>query len=315
MKDYNSDPGAKFWSEFPKRPFPNKVNTDFGVESLAKILHERSPLLTIAERLRGLKTIVALKFGASAHQKSDLPCMTVKNAKSALKHGRYMTASVASWVKAGFVAGPFDTPPCSKLSVNALVAVEQNEVRPCMNVSLPEGGSLNDNVKQCDIEKVHMSRARLFGYAMQEAGTGATISKFDMKDAYNNIPAKLEELRLQGFIWLGKFFIELKQTFGALTSVSNFDILGNTVQTLARAVSKLPKKWCQRQLDHKPVVAPARTGWCEKINIKLAAKCPNKDKAFKNKKKGKVLRIWFDASKLEWSLPSEKAEKARRRIF
>jgi len=56
-------------------------------------------------------------------------------------------------------------------------------------------------VKQCNVEKVHMSSARLFGYALQEAGTGATISKFDMKDAYKNIPAKLEELRLQGFIW------------------------------------------------------------------------------------------------------------------
>ncbi len=132
---------------------------------------------------------------------------------------------------------------------------------------------------------------------MREAGTGATISKFDMKDAYKNIPAKLDELRLQGFIWLGKFFIELKQTFGALTSVSNFDILGNTVQTLARAVGKLPKNWCQRQLDDNPVVAPAKTGWCEsysseyesvreKINIKLAAECPKKDKAFKNEKKG-----------------------------
>jgi len=76
-------------------------------------------------------------------------------------------------------------------------------------------------------------------------------------------------------------------------SVSNFDILGNTVQTLARAVSNLPKKWCQRKLDDNPVVAPARTGWCEsyseeyesvceKINIKLAAEGPNKDKAFKN---------------------------------
>ncbi len=92
------------------------------------------------------------------------------------------------------------------------------------------------------------------------------------------------------------------------------------MQTLARAVSKLPKKWCQRQLDHNPVVAPARTGWCEnyseeyesvceKINIKLAAKCPIKDKAFKNEKKGKVLGIWFDASKMEWSLPSKRQRK------
>ncbi len=65
--------------------------------------------------------------------------------------------------------------------------------------------SFNDNVKLCDVEKVHMSSARQFGYALREAGGDATISKFDMKDAYKNIPAKLDELRLQGLIWLGKF--------------------------------------------------------------------------------------------------------------
>ncbi len=253
--------------------------------------------------------------------------MTVKNAKTAAKHGRYMTDNVASWAKSGFVAGPFDTPPCSKLRVNAMVAVEQNEkVRPCMNVSLPEGASFNDNVKLCEVEKVHMSSARQFGYALREAGKDATISKFDMKHAYKNIPAKLEELRLQGFIWLGKFFVELKQTFGALTSVSNFDVLGNTVQTLARAASKLPRNWRQRQLDDNPVVAPASTQWCESysedyenicktINIKLADECPKHDKAFKNVKEGKVLGIWFDSKRMEWKLPSEKADKARRAIY
>ena len=171
-----------------------------------------------------------------------------------------------------------------------------------------------------------MSSARQFGYALREVGSKATISKFDMKDAYKNIPAKMEELRLQGFIWLGKFFIELKQTFGALTSVSNFDVLGNTVQTLARAASSLPRNWCQRQLDDNPVVAPASTGWCESysedyvkicetINIKLADECPKKDKAFKNEQEGKVLGIWFNSREMEWSLPSEKAEKAKKAIF
>ena len=119
--------------------------------------------------------------------------------------------------------------------------------------------------------------------------------------------------------------MELKQTFGALTSVSNFDVLGNTVQTLARAASKLPKNWCQRQLDDNPVVAPASTKWCESysedyenicksINIKLADECPKHDKAFKNAKEGKVLGIWFDSKSMEWKLPSEKADKARSAI-
>jgi len=327
LDSYEKDPGDKFWESFPKREFPKKVHTDINTSNLAKLLQERSPLLTTAERLRGAKTLDFLLNGASAHQKSELPCVTVKNAKTAVKHGRYMTDNVASWVKAGFVAGPFDTPPCSKLRVNAMVAVEQNEkVRPCMNVSLPEGASFNDNVKLCDVEKVHMSSARQFGYALREVGRNATLSKFDMKDAYKNIPAKLEELRLQGFIWLGKFFVELKQTFGALTSVSNFDILGNTVQTLARAVSSLPKNWCQRQLDDNPVVAPASTEWCESyseeyekicglLNIKLADECPKHDKAFKNVKEGKVLGIWFNSVSMEWRLPSEMAVKARSAIY
>jgi hypothetical protein len=138
LECYDKDPGAKFWSSFLKREFPKKVHTDIDTVNLAKLLQERSPLLTTAERLRGAKTLDFLLNGASAHQKSALPCVTVKNAKTAVKHGRYMTDNVASWVKAGFVAGPFDTPPCSKLRVNAMVAVEQNEkVRPCMNVSLP----------------------------------------------------------------------------------------------------------------------------------------------------------------------------------
>jgi hypothetical protein len=190
LDSYEKDPGAKFWSSFPKRGFPKKVHTDIDTGSLAKLLQERSPLLTTAERLRGAKTLDFLLNGASAPQKSELPCVTVKNAKTAVKHGRYMTDNVASWVKAGFVAGPFDTPPCSKLRVNAMVAVEQNEkVRPCMNVSLPEGASFNDNVKLCDVKKVHMSSARQFGYPLREAGRDATLSKFDMKDAYKNIPA------------------------------------------------------------------------------------------------------------------------------
>ncbi len=84
---YDKDPGEKFWSNFPKREYPLKIHTDINTDNLAKLLHERSPLLTTAERLRGAKTLDFLTNGASAHQKSPLPCETVKNAKTAVKHG------------------------------------------------------------------------------------------------------------------------------------------------------------------------------------------------------------------------------------
>jgi hypothetical protein len=233
-----------------------------------------------------------------------------------------MTDNVASWVKSGFVAGPFDTPPCEKFRVNALVAVEQNQkVRPCLNVSLPEGKSLNDNVNKCELEKVHMSSARLFGYAIREAGQNSVMSKFDMRDAYKNIPAMHCDLRLQGFIWLGKFWVELKQTFGAVASVCNYDKFGNTIQALTRTFCDIPSRLCQRQLDDNPVVSPAGTNWCEQfseeytrvckmVNVKLAEDCPEKDKAFTNQTSGKVLGIWFDTVSLKWRLPVEKSNKA-----
>jgi hypothetical protein len=43
LKSYDKDPGAKFWSSFPKREFPKKVHTDIDTVNLAKLLQERRP--------------------------------------------------------------------------------------------------------------------------------------------------------------------------------------------------------------------------------------------------------------------------------
>ena len=48
------------------------------------------------------------------------------------------------------------------------------------------------------------------------------MSKFDFVDAYKNIPATLADLRLQGFTWLGKFFVENNMTFGGETIGTKF---------------------------------------------------------------------------------------------
>jgi hypothetical protein len=74
LDHYDKDPGEKFWSKFPKREYPSKIHTDINTTNLAKLLQERSPLLTTAERLRGARTLDFLTNGASAHQKSPLPC-------------------------------------------------------------------------------------------------------------------------------------------------------------------------------------------------------------------------------------------------
>ena len=259
-----------------------------------------------------------MKNGAPSFQLSKLPSVLCKNASSALQYGVALTDTIAEWVKIGFVAGPFIQPPFRHFRVNSLMMVPQKDkVRPVLNVSSPKGFSLNDNVNENGPEKVRMSSAQKFGYSILRSGKGSIMSKFDMCNAYKNIPCKMKDLWLQGFRWCGRYFVDSSQIFGAITAVSNFDTVGHTVQSIAQAISSIPRFLVHRQLDDVPLVAPKRFGWCEEFSknytqvceslcVPLAAECPLKEKAFVNSPVGKVLGIEFNADKLLWRLPSDK---------
>jgi hypothetical protein len=141
--------------------------------------------------------------------------------------------------------------------------------------------------------------------------------KFDMVDAYKNIPAAQQDLRLQGFSWLGRFFVELKKVFGSKESVSAFDRLNNTIVAIAAAAAKLPTHWIHRTLDDVPIVTPATsiagpafeheyTKICNLIGASLASPCPNLEKAFSDSTVGTVLGIRFDTESLTWSILENK---------
>ncbi len=71
-----------------------------------------------------------------------------------------------------------------RFRVNPLMAIEQDDkVRLVMNVSLPKEQSLNDNIDESKLEKVHMTSARSVSYLIKEAGKNAWISKMDKKVA------------------------------------------------------------------------------------------------------------------------------------
>jgi hypothetical protein len=95
-----------------------------------------------------------------------------------------------------------------------------NKVRPVLNVSEPSGSSFNDNVDKKRVERVVMDTARSFSYKILRAGKSARLDKFDVKDAFKNVPAKTEELRLQGFMVENRYFVELRMIFGARTALA-----------------------------------------------------------------------------------------------
>ncbi len=327
LQDYSVPPSEVFWDKFPKRDLPAKAETKISAVMLNNLAKGVDGKLSKSELKRAAKVVKDLAEGADSYQKSSLPPITVPNARSALEHGALITDKVASWVDSGFVAGPFDYPPVPGFRANPLMAVVRNgKVRPVLNMSSPDGFSFNDNVEKAKLEKVHMDTARKFGHTLKEAGKDAVFSKFDFCDAYKTIPAKPEDYRLQGFRWLGKYFVETQQTFGGIPSVCNFDREGNTVKVVTSARSNVPRNWILRILDDTSVIGPKWSGYsesfskemrnvCELIGMPLAPICPNREKAFENETRGVVMGVGFDSTNLSWFLPKEKAERTIRRCL
>jgi hypothetical protein len=263
--------------------------------------------MTVAEQKRAAQSIKDLQCGAKSFQRTVLPACHIPNASNIENFGKEVSDTVASWVKKGFAAGPFTSPPCKNFRVNRVLAIQQNEkVRPVLDLSEPKGASFNSNVCEEKLEKVVMSSSKKFGKALFEAGKHSTFSKFDYVDAYKNVPVQISDLRLQGFEWKNRYFVETRQVFGAKTAVQNFDILAHSILSVVNCETKIPKKYIHRTLDDIPVISPACENWtsnfdieftktCSYINAKLVPDCPKQGKAFRSSKRGKVLGTIFDS--------------------
>jgi hypothetical protein len=289
LADYAGPANSEFWEKFPATPLPTVAETQIDVSALEEKVCKVKSSLTKAQVSRSSRIIEYLRFGAPAHQSKPLGKCHVENSKKTTSNGHEVTDNIATWIVKKYAAGPFDSPPCPLFRTNQLLAVVQpSKVRPVLK-------------------------------------SEAVMSKFDLVAAYKQVPCKIEDLRLQGFMWLNKYFCETRQIFGASTSVCNFDMLGETVKTIVLADCNIPHNLVMRQVDDVPVVAPKNSGWCEEysekykktcqdLNIELAPNCPSADKAFENVTKGKVLGILFDSENMSWSLPSEKRSKTLRSV-
>ncbi len=316
--NYNESQSEAFWQHFPFRDIPLKPSTRIDFTKLAQLLKSKAAKLLKSEILRGERAVKFLSEGAPSFSISELPSVFCRNASSALEFGYKLTDTIAEWVKEGFVAGPFSQPPFKKFRVNSIMMVPQKDkVRPILNVSSPKGSSFNDNVDPFGPEKVSMSSAKQFSWSILDSGKNSIMCKFDMRNAYKNVPCMMKDLWLQGFKWCNKFFLDISQIFGASSAVSNFDTIGHTIKSITHTFSRIPKHLVHKQLDDIPLVAPKASGWCEEfsrnyraicdqLNIPLAPLCPKKDKAFENSEQGKVLGIEFNSVDLTWRLPEDK---------
>jgi hypothetical protein len=326
LPTYQVPPPPSFWKEFPSKRLPSHSSSVINYMKLGAIIKKHRSGLTLGKNFRADRVLHDLEHGSSVPFTSTLPAARIPNTPSVTAHGMEFTDTLAGWIRQGYVSGPFAAPPLPDFRTNAMMAVAQkNKIRIIMNFSAPDGESYNDAIDELALEKVSMSSARLFGYSVMDCGTGARMWKFDMVDAYKTIPSAQSDLRLQGFSWLGKYFIELKKVFGSKEAASAFDRLNNTLVTVAALSAGLPTHLIHRTLDDVPVVTPPNSSAghrfaqeyqdiCSSIGAVLAPPCPKFEKAFCDSTWGTVLGIQFVTIPLTWSIPRDKKAKILDRI-
>lgn len=184
-------------------------------------------------------------------------------------------------------------------------------------MSAPLKRSFNDAVIEDELPKITMASVKQVSEAIYSHGKGCFLSKLDMVSAYKLIPTRPDQWRLQGFCWLHKYFIELRQTFGAKPSVVNYDIFHHVFCLIIRLMTESSQKDLLRALDDLIVITNTITAnykfvskyikLAEDLNIPLAP-IGQHDKAFIYQTKGTILGTHFNTVDMKWSLSHQKVQ-------
>jgi hypothetical protein len=103
-----------FLGYFPSRPLPTKAETSINISELVEDIESKKPGMTCHQYERCMRTVDYLKNGAPSFQSSELPGCFIQNSASTIPNGREVTENIATWVREGYVTGPFESPPCPK---------------------------------------------------------------------------------------------------------------------------------------------------------------------------------------------------------
>ena len=103
LVDYAKKPYRNFWENFPGN-YPNKIHDKVNVKGFCKRVKKCWSNWSFAKKKIAKLAMKKLRGMAPVHLKHSLGGINCKNAKTAIVHGRFMTDSIVSWLKKGFVA-------------------------------------------------------------------------------------------------------------------------------------------------------------------------------------------------------------------
>ena len=249
-----------------------------------------------------------IKNGASLGVSKDCQIpSTATNAPSAFEEEEKVSDELASWIAKGFVIGPMEDKdiPFTNIKVSGLMTKTKpnGSVRPILNFSRGVPKSLNEGINTKEFPTI-MSSTEEWMRVLLRCGRGAKFCKNDWASAYKHIRVTEEEIRMQGFKWLGKTFFELCLVFGGKSSPGLYDRLAKLVLWIALVLAQFPHHLCVQHLDDVCAASPATSSSveifyseyrevCQRVGVELADP-DDPDKAFPPTTNGIVLGICYD---------------------
>ena len=315
LSDYKGEVSdGEFWKHWPRNK--RKVGK-------SKLNADRLRELALEAGWRDIDTLdkvyADLKYGASIGCRGKYRGESFSsNAQSAYQNGDRVTDAVAEWIKEGYAGGPFEEKDVPKdRKINGIMTKEKpnGSVRVILNMSAPKGMSANEGI-DCNEFPAKMSSTREWLRVLKKAGRNCLMCKVDWSAAYKQIAVHPDDLRLQWFQWLGKFFCELALIFGSKSSVGIFDRCAKIVLFIVLWKSGFPPSFVIQFLDDVAGAAPAGTdmlftfdnayNWvAEQLGFALAPR-DSPDKSFGPQTSGTVLGVTYDTKQWVWWIPEEK---------
>ena len=300
LADYrNTRPSGEYWKKWPS----NKL-----AKGTSKINGHKLREMAVANGYRDmtmLETVVTdLTEGAKTGCKGVFRNNTCsQNAPSAYEYGYHVSDALADWINKGFVRGPLDksdVPQERKINGIMTKLKPTGAVRVILNLSAPKGSSVNDGIDNRDFPAT-MSSTTKWLRILAKAGKACKMVKVDWGDAYKHISVHEDDVNMQWFEWLGKYFCELCLVFGSISSVGIYDRTAKLVLWIVIARSGIPSSLVSQHLDDCCAAAPKDDdviysfdneyqAVCHELGISLAPR-DNPEKSFAPTTEGCVCYI------------------------
>ena len=137
--------------------------------------------MTPSQRKLAAQVISDLNVGADTLvDTTKVPLEVIPNKPMSARAALACSDQIATMVKKRHISGPFCEPPFPEFRANPLFVVERNgKLRIILDLSSPEGASLNDAIDSADVPDITMASPREIADLLVEFGSTAHLSKLD----------------------------------------------------------------------------------------------------------------------------------------